>query len=101
VFLISPRPPPRGLRDLGVAPGAVLGGHASLGSLGWVEGGAGAVIGALLEAVGEEGTLVMSTYLVGPPLPLTGGCGARAPAAWPAYLSKRGFVFADSLSLFV
>ncbi|TNJ61999.1 AAC(3) family N-acetyltransferase [Paenibacillus hemerocallicola] len=35
--------------------------HSSLTSIGYVEGGAGAVVDALLEAVGPEGTIVMST----------------------------------------
>lgn len=60
-----------GLRRLGVLIGDVLGIHSSLSSLGYVEGGAEAVLDALFEAVGREGTLIMSTYLVGPPLELT------------------------------
>ena len=59
------------LRGLGVRPGALLGVHASLSRFGRVQGGAEAVLEALFETVGPEGTLVMSTYLVGPPLPLT------------------------------
>lgn len=35
--------------------------HSSLTSIGYVEGGAGAVVDALLESVGPEGTIVMST----------------------------------------
>ena len=35
--------------------------HSALTSIGYVEGGADAVIDALLETVGEEGTIVMST----------------------------------------
>jgi aminoglycoside 3-N-acetyltransferase len=60
-----------GLRKLGIAGGDVLGVHSSLSSLGTVEGGAETVLEALFEAVGTLGTLVMSTYLVGPPLELT------------------------------
>jgi len=60
-----------GLRELGIGWGAVLGVHSSLSSLGYVEGGAEVVLEALFETVGEAGTLVMSTYLVGPPLELT------------------------------
>lgn len=60
-----------GLRRLGVRQDDILGVHSSLSSLGYVEGGANTVLAALFEAVGQAGTLVMSTYLVGPPLKLT------------------------------
>ncbi|GAA3446155.1 aminoglycoside N(3)-acetyltransferase [Planomonospora venezuelensis] len=48
-----------GLRSLGVAEGDVLLVHCSLSRLGHVAGGAGAVVLALREAVGEGGTLVV------------------------------------------
>lgn len=51
-----------GLRQVGVRPGMVLIVHASLSALGQVEGGAAAVIEALIEALGPDGTLVMPAF---------------------------------------
>lgn len=51
-----------GLKQLGLRKGNAVGVHSSLSSFGYVEGGADAVIDALLETVGEEGTIVMPTY---------------------------------------
>ncbi len=50
------------LRRLGVTPGDVLFVHSSYKSLGPVEGGAATVIGALEEALGPAGTLLMPTF---------------------------------------
>jgi aminoglycoside 3-N-acetyltransferase len=50
------------LASLGVAGGSVLVVHSSLRSLGWVCGGAAAVVLALELAVGVRGTLVMPTH---------------------------------------
>lgn len=60
-----------GLQFLGIQTGDVLGVHSSLSSFGHVEGGADTVLEALFETVGSVGTIVMSTYLVGPPVALT------------------------------
>lgn len=53
------------LSALGIRPGMVLLVHSSLSSLGWICGGAVAVIQALIELVGPEGTLVMPSYTGG------------------------------------
>jgi aminoglycoside 3-N-acetyltransferase len=50
------------LRDLGVGHGDVLLVHSSLSSIGWVNGGAEAVVLALLDAIGPTGTLVVPTH---------------------------------------
>jgi aminoglycoside 3-N-acetyltransferase len=50
------------LRALGVEPGSVLMVHTSMSQIGFVPGGAQAVIEALLEALGPAGTLVMPAF---------------------------------------
>lgn len=67
-----PTPPPTGplvtrgtvsaqLLSLGVSPGETLLLHSSLSSLGWVCGGAVAVVQGLLDTLGPDGTLVVPT----------------------------------------
>lgn len=51
-----------GLKKLGLKRGDVIGVHSSLSSFGYVEDGADAVIDALLETVGAQGNVVMSTH---------------------------------------
>ncbi len=50
------------LRALGLRAGDVVIVHSSLSSMGWVVGGAVAVVDALMEVVTRDGTLVMPTH---------------------------------------
>ena len=50
------------LRSLGVRPGSTLLVHSAMRPLGWVCGGPHAVVLALRDAVGPEGTLVVPTH---------------------------------------
>jgi aminoglycoside 3-N-acetyltransferase len=53
------------LRRAGVRPGEVLIVHSSLSALGWVVGGEVAVVTALLDALGPEGTLIVPAQSFG------------------------------------
>jgi aminoglycoside 3-N-acetyltransferase len=89
------------LRTLGVAESDVLLVHSSLSRLGWVCGGAIAVVGALLDVLGPEGTLVVPTHTTGnsdpaawanPPIPQSWWATVRAhmPAFDPLLTPSSG-----------
>ena len=51
-----------GLHALGIQEGDLLQVHSSLSALGYVQGGAEAVVDALLQAVGASGTVMVPTF---------------------------------------
>ena len=71
-----------GLRALGVLPGCGLMVHSSLKSFGRVQGGAQAVVEALMEAVTEQGTLLMPSFNHRAPFE-EGGAGVYDPLETP------------------
>ncbi|MCE5198988.1 MAG: AAC(3) family N-acetyltransferase [Armatimonadota bacterium] len=54
-----------GLREIGLSKGDVVVVHSSLSSFGRVDGGAKAVVDAILAVIGDEGTLVVPTFTYG------------------------------------
>ena len=52
------------MKNIGIQNGVVLEVHASLKSIGYILGGANALLDAILEIVGFEGTLVMSAHSI-------------------------------------
>ena len=60
--LISREQNDESLRALGLRAGDILFVHSSLSSMGYVDGGAEAVVDALLDVLGPEGTLVVPTF---------------------------------------
>lgn len=73
------------LAALGVTPGMTLLVHASLARIGLVVGGAPAVIHALMDVLGPEGTLVMPTFSGGLTDPATWR-DPPAPAEWHDFI---------------
>ena len=71
------------LRELGVETGMTLMVHSSLSSLGFVVGGAQAVVEALLDAVGPDGTLMMPTHSTGNSEPAHWSRPPVPEAWWP------------------
>jgi aminoglycoside 3-N-acetyltransferase len=69
------------LRSLGLADGDNVIAHSSLSALGWVNGGAETVVGALLDAVGPEGTLTTPSHSYGHTDPMT-WMSPRVPPDW-------------------
>ena len=72
------------LRALGVVAGATVIVHSSLSSLGYVAGGAQAVVEALRASVGEHGTLVMPTHSTNLSEPSLWKAPPVPEAWWPA-----------------
>jgi aminoglycoside 3-N-acetyltransferase len=50
------------LRALGLTSGSIIMMHAAMSRVGWVEGGPPAVLDAILEVLGSEGTLMVPTF---------------------------------------
>ncbi|MEU9314821.1 AAC(3) family N-acetyltransferase [Streptomyces sp. NPDC048295] len=69
------------LRALGLRPGETLLVHSSLSSLGWVCGGPAVVVSALLDVLGDAGTLVVPTHSGGNSDPADWG-NPPVPEAW-------------------
>ena len=91
----------REISDAGISAGDTLLVHSSLSALGWVSGGAVAVIQALMEVITSEGTLVMPEHSGDlsdpanwhhPPVPENWWSIIREsmPAYHPAYTPSRG-----------
>jgi aminoglycoside 3-N-acetyltransferase len=97
--LIESTPEPRtrstiaaDLRALGLRAGSSVLVHSSLRSIGWVAGGPVAVIQALFDVIGDDGTLVMPTH--------TGGNTDPAEWSWPAVPTHWHATIRESMPVF-
>lgn len=81
-----------GLRALGIGRGMGIMVHSSLRSFGYVEGGPEAVIGALMDVVGPEGTILMPSFNHGAPFE-PDGPGVYDPRETPSLNGRITDVF--------
>lgn len=86
-----------GFRELGVRPGMVLITHASLSALGWVCGGAQAVILALENILTPAGTLVMPAHS-GDLSDPADWCNPPVPAQWCEVIRNEMPCYDESLT---
>lgn len=76
------------LREMGVEAGDAVMVHAAVGAIGWIVGGPDQVLHGLLDAVGEQGTVMAYTGWDGSPYDVTIGAAELPPQlleAWPPY----------------
>lgn len=81
--VVLPEEIENGLREVGLSAGDQVIVHTSLGSMGYVCGGAQTVIEALLRIVGEDGTVMMPAQSWKNLDPAAGVHGEIAQADWP------------------
>ncbi len=81
--VILPEEIEKGLREAGLSAGDQVIVHTSLGSMGYVCGGAQTVIEALLKIVGEDGTVMMPTQSWKNLDPMAGVHWETAETDWP------------------
>ena len=87
--LVTPDDITTALKEIGVQKGQAIMVHTSLSSLGYVCGGAQSVIEALIESVGQEGTIMMPTLsYVNTYLLMTNGL--RRQIQWAPYQKCSG-----------